>query len=454
MPCVLPNELLRRIAVQAASEDTETSQSLAYVSRQVCCWTAVARWRTVVITEPDALVRLMQALHSFAQPGATLLSVPCSDPGVHTRNLFIDTSVSVPTLQQHLDSSGAVAPDTLLRHFPHVRVLALGSAELALFLPSMRAVSPVSLTLVHSGDEALLHDALQCVRRRLEYLHVVGADPESELTGVPMPISVLEPLVAGSTSPESFLHDTWLPHVPEERTPGVKHLRYDTRKFSFRPTEILASRLRPFFQELCVRDESRAGAERAVEQLRALGCGGLRRLQLCWRNDPPSAENAPGAPLPPQRTGGVAGARSVLERSTMEQRSRLNSSLYTGDWPMELRGAWTDRSHPHTSVHEAFRAEFKESIANLYGWYLRLHRGAGAWMFPDGAYCDRIVEGFTPRDRERLERVQLRLCEQLDEPVDLVFRVRTPSEFVALGTEQAALFPDERLLLFYRYTGS
>ncbi len=31
---------------------------------------------------------------------------------------------------------------------------------------------------------------------------------------------------------------------------GVARIRYDTRKFAFRPCEITASRLKPFFEEL------------------------------------------------------------------------------------------------------------------------------------------------------------------------------------------------------------
>lgn len=477
----LPGELCRNILVQAAFDDPCTAHLLAFVSRAVCAWTSLSRWRTIVITRLEQLILLSRALASCQRGG--LISMPDGQPAMHVRNLFIETSATADMRDEltHALRDCEMQAHALLRFFPNVRVLSLGGAEFDLFGASIGHVAPVSLTLVYLGNEAKLREALSppqqtpqepSVRSRLRHLHVIGVDPSSELTGLQMPVHILESLTAGSTSRGSLLREFVFDceHPDNGEIPGIEHLRYDTRKFSYRPTDIFASRLRPLMQELAVRDvEDGASADtKSTRRTRALlerwGCGRFRQLEICWRNDPPTKQNTtPAAPMGVSERHGVAGARDNQERAVTEQRTRLNSSLYTGDWPAELRGAWTDRGTSFPNVHEAFRAELRESVTNLFGWSATAKRSPNAWLVPDGEYCERIREGFTPSDHDALERARMQAflahsaeaeSESVDgtDPADLVFRVRTPSKYLALGTQQAALFPDERLDLFHQNT--
>ena len=52
----LPRELCRGILAQAASDDPSTAHTLAFVSRSVCAWTSLSRWRTIVITRLEQLI--------------------------------------------------------------------------------------------------------------------------------------------------------------------------------------------------------------------------------------------------------------------------------------------------------------------------------------------------------------------------------------------------------------
>ncbi|WFD32678.1 hypothetical protein MSPP1_003727 [Malassezia sp. CBS 17886] len=466
---MLPDELLRDIFVAAAAYDARTAHALAYVSRYACTSTRRERWRSVVVTTPRAFAALLRTVH-HAHSGVSPTPLSLGDAPAHcTCSLFVDTSMHPGTdLLTYLDGCAGdlpMPPSALLSYFVNIEVLSLGAAELQVLARSMQCVSPYTLTLVFDGNEELLRDVFGSytvpssrsdpgewqrhaprLRRRLRHLHVVGVDPQSELTGLPMPIGILEPLRAGSLRPGGFLHAYAAQTAasaehgmgnalsPDDWSPGVTHMRYDTRKFSYRPAEIFASRLQPFFQQVGVRN----GGPHALRApthalLGALGVGAFARLDIAWRSENQDAKG------------------TSREHAVEAQRVRLSSALYTGGWPQELRGAWTDRGQPHASAHEAFRYELKEAISNLYGWHVP---GRAARDPIRGAYVDRILAGFNARDREACDQLAAVLAEcataQGAAPVPVDFHVHVPSTFVALGEEQAALLPEDRLALFRR----
>lgn len=303
-----------------------------------------------------------------------------------------------------------VCLNDFLRFFPNIEVLGLGVTELELFLPSIHAVSPREMGLVYDGNDTILFTALLTdppgspdeeeqsevglvgVRRRLERLHVIGLDPRNGIAGVPMPVALLEPLRRGSTSPGSFLdrlcaspagqdRKVVLPSSGRESSTGVTHLRYDTRKFSFRPVEIMTRRLKPFLLEVAptavaatksndcatwthtglphARPPRGAGASglsqhgtgigdlSSLEQdtvdaktLRAWGAGGFERLHLAW-----------------DTSGDSVGA---------VQRSRYSQDKDNGGWPLERKNVWTERSD--RELAPTFQAEVAEALRQNFGW--------------------------------------------------------------------------------------
>ncbi|WFD28507.1 hypothetical protein MNAN1_003519 [Malassezia nana] len=330
--------------------------------------------------------------------------------------------------------SQMVDPDTLLSWFPNVQLLSLGSVELQAFSKSIQCISPTSFTLVFDGNETLLSHifggtssthALSRLRRRLRHLHVIGINPQSELTGLPMPLTILEPLCAGSFTAGSCFDARALSAqaTNADRTaPGVRHLRYDTRKFSFRPLDIFATRLRYFFQRVDVPQPSEAAA-RVLENL---GLGLMDCLEICWRKDV---------------------AQNAREKINLErQRDILRTSMYTGGWPQELRGAWTDRGIWRGNAEEAFRLELKDAISELYGW-----DDEPVHAYLDGAYVDRIRAGFSERENTVIHRLSELLAPAYatdGQPVDVRLQVRRPGTFLRVGEEQAALYVSERVALF------
>lgn len=110
---------------------------------------------------------------------------------------------------------------SLLRFFPNADILSLGANEYCYLSPSLHSVSPSELSIVYQGNTTSLEEdftfstsafsreegrvELAGVRRRLQRLHIVATDPQSEAAGVEPPFSLLEPLRAGSTSPGSLI---------------------------------------------------------------------------------------------------------------------------------------------------------------------------------------------------------------------------------------------------------
>ena len=453
---MLPSELLQCIFAEAASGDPKTAHTLAYVSHQACECTKSARWCTLAIDSVHALANLLRLLHTLQHRNETWLSIPGQMPTRYTRHLFIDTETPETDLLSYLSSlsddekKGMVSEHDFLSLFPNVDVLSLGSAEMQAFSASLPSVSPVSLKLVYNGNETLLRSLFPpypsassprgayavpeawkacapSLRRRLRHLHIIGIDPQSELTGLPMPIDVLEPLCAGSTSPGSFLHaylvqpadasvETSSAPIDTDWTPGVTYLRYDTRKFSYRPTDIMASRLRPFFQQL--------DAEGENTLLDEMGASAMVRFDICWLS---------------------AGSPSAPQSLTAEERDRLNSAMFTGGWPRELRGAWTDRGQTHSTPQESFRYELQESFSNLYGWEAPLPM-PGYILQTEGTYVDRIATGFSAKDRQVLDRAETyfsdaKMARTASETVvPASFRVRYPATFLHLGEAGAPLY--------------
>ena len=446
---MLPPELLQTIFITAANTDSQTSFTLARVSRQACECTKIARWGSLGLYTKKQLLELMKLLYKLRSVWSyqNVLSIPGTNPTHHTRILTINTESECSNLLTFLaelpdkERQEMVSEDDFLSFFPNLDALSLGSTELQAFSACLEKVSPISLKLIYNGNESLLRTVFPPypnvnlargaydvpkvwkehapgLRRRLRYLHITGIDPQSELTGLPMPIDVLEPLCVGSTSPGSFLHaylvqnstfeiDTSTDTHDSEWTPGVTYLRYDTRKFSYRPTDIMASRLRPFFQNL--------SAEGEDELLEKIGASRFMQLDIRWLSSGP-----------------------VLNESEESQRQKLNSSMFTGGWPRELRGAWTDRGQTHNTSYESFRYEMFESISNLYGWEAP-SLGSSQVLFTEGAYVDRIENGFSAKDRQVLDCAQVYLSSalsarsSLDALVPVSFRMRYPASFLNLG---------------------
>ena len=353
----------------------------------------------------------------------------------------------------------------LLEHLPALAYLALGSVEMQLFSPSMHAVSPEELMLVYDGNDALVAlvllsgvdemahwtaDAaptLGGIRRHLRRLHVVGNDPRSGLAGLPMPVDILEPLRAGSFSPGSLIHALSFtnptPHSSDDTSPpchGVTHLRYDTRKFSFRPSEIVAARLRPFVQELTIpepepstaaspRQFTHTGPRHAAPPR---GAGATSSLNGQTTIPPALHSLLPSSPAAQAlHSWGAGGFQRLLLR--WDTPTGPQPERDTSGWPDEKRDAWTAAPNGRQA---AFQTEMADSLRTLYGW-----SGRSPNRLDATESVARILRGFSAADSAALQRIQ----ERLGHP--LTFDARPPAEFIRLGG-QAAFTRAERLAIF------
>lgn len=249
------------------------------------------------------------------------------------------------------------------------------------------------LTLMLHGDEDEVdHD---CWRKLidacnfLEKLHIIAEDNNSSLSGVEPP---------------------WQNMYKIKHT-GLKQLRYDTRKFSFKPAEIFASRLRPMLQEPAVSlDDSNSSATTPVSSyqhsgprhaapLRGSGKSSashnissltplqnlekgpmpaylaeeMRRcsldlLHFAW--DPMNPREKTSEDIPwHQRARFSSGnsAEDITGNDKMSTQARgAPSSSDTGGWPREVKGAWTERSDRDLAPN--FAVELRDAINALYGW--------------------------------------------------------------------------------------
>ncbi|PKI84930.1 hypothetical protein MVES_001385 [Malassezia vespertilionis] len=383
--------LYMRLAQQSADTPTIKFQTLV-PTNATSRVAANAFWNLLALANA-ALCTVQQAtpygslmvLHELLSQDfkESMLSIPGPIPTLYTQCLFIDTATDdTPDLLTALYKlsdeirCSMVNAGELLSFFPHLDILSLGGAELQAFAPSIHC-SFLHAYLVHSTPgEMQFHQEADTL--------------------------------------------DW--------TPGVLKLRYDTRKFSHKPTDVLASRMRPFFQALNAHSSDIAVQASLNARVQQLGVAALVRLDICWRNMP-------------TETGW----------SAKEQRERLNSSVYSGGWPIELRGAWTSGDQRHSSTNEPFKTEMVESFSHLYGWEDERHMPAHS-LVTDGAYVERIMEGFNAQDRRVLEQAHSLFQDALQDtsrhPIGVSFQVRPPASFLHLGEKQAALWPEERLLLF------
>lgn len=171
---------------------------------------------------------------------------------------------------------------------------------------------------------------------------------------------------------------------------GVTKIRYDTRKFAFRPCEITASRLKPFMEEitttgvdLSAADDgeptsttasfTHSGPRHAAPHrgaghfskpdrggqhdkgamtakqvaLNTFGCSKFQTLHLCWDPVPNTDDTTDGATANGRRNG-----------SGPQSSSSANGVNRESDWPVERQDIWTNTSSqnneaqappPHTS---------------------------------------------------------------------------------------------------------
>ena len=314
----------------------------------------------------------------------------------------------------------------LLREFPNVERLSLGADEFFLFADSFTSsvLAPSELTFVYSGDEESLKKLTRYtridnehmgIRQRLRKVHVIGIEPRSPLTGVTMPFEELNRLRAGALTLGSYLFwacPTLSPSKPLKEptiaTPGVTHLRYDTRKFGFRPVEFTASKLRYFLREPCVLQETTNN--RAKEMLTKWGVGGFKRLQLAWQ-----------VPSDQQR----------FQATTAAARSR-----YSGDWPRENKDVWTERSDRDLSP--TFGHELVEAIRQAYGWNKK-----PSW---ESQFLEDLAQAQTSEEESLTLALSTGLSTGENERVQIGFEIRLPASLVRLEG-RAAFDKEERIRL-------
>jgi hypothetical protein len=323
------------------------------------------------------------------------------------------------------------------------------------------------------------------LKKSLERLHLIGLDASSKASGIPPPWDELEyASIVGSESLQ------------------LTHLRYDTRKFSFKPAEIFATRLRPLLQEMTIESAFHPTAEGKVDdtyrhsgprhaapsrgaghsgaqgdrtstlvpvhQMRGdpradilrekLGVGRLDFVQFAW--DPMSTGEKREEDVPPHQR---------VRYSAESQQDE------TGGWPREMRGAWTERSD--RDVAPSFAVELRDAINSLYGWHTPGVEPAGRFVArkdampledrktaknvafsPDsaGEMVSRMRNGYKQGDQAFLANRQRALtalmqirceCLNLDIPCKLQYGVRAPQSLIHLGGK-APFEPEDRLALF------
>lgn len=224
------------------------------------------------------------------------------------------------------------------------------------------------------------------LRKKLTKLHVIGIDPRSQAPGLQMPYHLISPLRAGSLFRGSLIHaimeecksrkdkvqselqdflsgemdsssgehrENSLDEETESTvssnvntSTGITHLRYDTRKFSFRPAEIIVSRLRCFLQEVKPSNQS----EETNEILKSWGLGTFTRLHLSW-----DVENVDDVKKSRFSSSNVNGKEEEIANR------KLN-----GGWPREIKDTWTERSDRDLSP--TFSHELSHCFQQAYGW--------------------------------------------------------------------------------------
>ena len=347
-----------------------------------------------------------------------------------------------------------------------------------------KATSIKEMTAVITGPHGCQYLKVESLQR----LHLIGVDPDSKTSGMSPPWAHLD-----SASRGKFLR-------------RLTHLRYDTRKFSFKPAEIFATRLRIMLQEYTVESQSSSRAEvesvdsyshngprhaaptrnagyrhqlgiasssltpvhhmrgdaRADYLREEMGVGRLDFLQFAW--DPMSISEKREEDIP-------AHQRARYSALNQQNGGAEDPARDTGGWPRERRGAWTERSD--RDVAPSFGVELRDAINALYGWHTPGIEAAGKFLArketlsldelklaknvafsPDHAVemISRIRDGFREEDRLHLSEMQSKLSNEmtrqgLEVPCKLQYGIRAPQSLIHLGGK-VPFEPEDRLALF------
>lgn len=398
-----------------------------------------------------------------------------------------------------------------------VQRLSLGATEFQVLAHQPGFVSPRELTFVYDGDDESLRLSLGQssilarpdsppdgpgaliwgLRRRLDKLHVIGIDPRSPLSGINLPTDALDAVRAGSCGANSYIRmctaelaersdepvldaaaRTALSKVLDkyECTTGVRYLRYDTRKFGFRPVEITCSRLSPFVHEVevlsCRFEHADANGlppnaheqerlaqhgQRATEWLKRAGAGGFQKLQLAWQSTPDAkrAEEMTAsrrarftAVAPSATTLASSAAPTALREKDRRReaavalRSRSDAEDANGGWPKERKDVWTERSEQ--DLNATFGAEIVEGMRQTHGW-----------IGPPAAHCvwarDQLSASALEAHRQLEQMLDGALSDLQDGQsriiTELGFKTRLPSSFMRFEGE-AAFDKSTRIALF------
>ncbi|KAI3478589.1 hypothetical protein L1887_59434 [Cichorium endivia] len=248
-----------------------------------------------------------------------------------------------------------------------------------------------------------------------------------------MPIQLFARMRSGSISRGGYVShfvdnidnspDYWIPPTDSEKWNTNVKIRFDTRKFAFRPCEITASRLKPFFEELTTDIGEASGGDQPLrpvteafshtgprhaaphrgagnqviaqlngrnqttvstpkrEALARLGCGKFQKLHLCW--DPlPDGEGTPVGRKPSCRRDGLAGGTSGhLDQhgharqggtDTAVARANFRTGCQSETRKDELTSRpgqkWVIPPGAASKDSASFKADMVDSIRTTLGW--------------------------------------------------------------------------------------
>lgn len=275
----LPLELIERITALAARLHPWTKLPLALCCRDICKWTARARWHTILLTRPEQAILFSQCillhyqqsglwrgpdLSAAGLPGEgsqhrvanePALSLPASIQGCIKALFLHPGSTSDYVTAARLKDSIRV----ILRHqavmgeLDLLDIWSLDEEEIAsslLYLPRELTIGYGMLS--HHPVLPPLH-AASTARTRLKRLHLIGAHG-AEPGGLTMPYEGLARWRKGGVSVDGAAAALEMKanDIVEARgalpSPAehveLTHIRYDTARFSFKPPEIVAGERR------------------------------------------------------------------------------------------------------------------------------------------------------------------------------------------------------------------
>ncbi|PWN45077.1 hypothetical protein IE81DRAFT_228329 [Ceraceosorus guamensis] len=283
---ILPLELIQKITVLAARTHPWTKIPLALSCRDICNWTAQARWHTIIVLNEAQARSLLECVRRhYPLPDDDVQRSPLHGAGSKKAQPLKEDAISLPA-----SLSGCVK--ALFLHVmptkPRNADLAMECAEEILRCGSIAGELDV-LDIWRfgyedgrqdSGDRYLVYMPRELTityvlaaaypdwpsfyqwhgdGTRLKRLHVIGADFE-EPGGITMPYDGLARLRKGSISSSDaglrykadVVNDGWLAGRDDAVAAAsgrpepieLTHIRYDTARFSFKPPEIVAALLR------------------------------------------------------------------------------------------------------------------------------------------------------------------------------------------------------------------